>query len=69
MSSDNIPDGRVKSTAPSMHKSKVENTFNTKKPVAEKKNPDPSSATRSGKSYPIPSFFEYRAKPKEHDSL
>lgn len=30
---------------------------------------DPSSTLPKGNRYPIPSFFEYRAKPKEHDSL
>jgi hypothetical protein len=42
---------------------------NTKQPLSEKRVSDPSASTPRGKSYPIPSFFEYRAKPKEHDSL
>jgi hypothetical protein len=37
--------------------------------LSEKRITDPSSVMPSEKRYPIPSFFEYRAKPKEFDSL
>jgi hypothetical protein len=40
-----------------------------KQVVAEKRISDPSSCIAKEKCYPIPSFFEYRAKPKEYDSL
>jgi len=40
-----------------------------KKTFTEKRIEDPSSSTPSEKRYPIPSFFEYRTKPKEFDSL
>ena len=40
---------------------------NTKLPASESRVSDPSSTTPKGRSYPIPSFFEYRAKPKEYD--
>ena len=40
-----------------------------KQPFTEKRIADPSSSTPTEKRYPIPSFFEYRAKPKEYDSL
>ena len=42
---------------------------NQKQPAFEKRIADPSSTLPNGKSYPIPSFFEYRVKPKEFDSL
>ncbi|HEX8316413.1 MAG TPA: hypothetical protein VF609_15525 [Flavisolibacter sp.] len=40
-----------------------------KQPVSERRISDPSSGLPKDKRYPIPSFFEYRAKPKEYDSL
>jgi hypothetical protein len=40
-----------------------------KQPMLEKRISDPSSSLSHEKRYPIPSFFEYRAKPKEFDSL
>jgi hypothetical protein len=40
-----------------------------KQPFSEKRIADPSSSIASEKRYPIPSFFEYRAKPREFDSL
>jgi hypothetical protein len=30
---------------------------------------DPSSSSPKGERYPIPSFFEYRIKPREFDPL
>ena len=41
----------------------------TRQPVVERKTSDPSSALPKGERYPIPSFFEYRIKPREHDPL
>lgn len=38
-------------------------------PMVERKISDPSSASPRGERYPIPSFFEYRIKPKEFDPL
>ena len=35
--------------------------------VAESRFFDPSSCLPKGRCYPIPSFFEYRANPKEYD--
>ncbi|GAA4730978.1 hypothetical protein [Flavisolibacter ginsenosidimutans] len=40
-----------------------------KQPVTEKRIADPSSCVPHGQCYPIPSFFEYRAKPKEFDTF
>ena len=40
-----------------------------KQPSLEKRITDPSSCLPRENHYPIPSFFEYRAKPKEFDSL
>jgi hypothetical protein len=42
---------------------------NTKLPRMEKRVSDPSASMPGGRSYPIPSFFEYRAKPREYDFL
>lgn len=35
----------------------------------ERKVSDPSSAYPKGQRYPIPSFFEYRVKPRDFDPL
>jgi hypothetical protein len=40
-----------------------------KQPLVERKTTDPSSAFPRGEHYPIPSFFEYRIKPREYDPL
>ena len=40
-----------------------------KQPLIERKTTDPSSGNPKGERYPIPSFFEYRIKPREHDPL
>ena len=40
-----------------------------KLPAIDKRFADPSSSQPVGRSYPIPSFFEYRVRPKEFDSL
>lgn len=42
---------------------------NSKNPSVEKRVVDPSSSDHAATRYPIPSFFEYRIKPKEFDSL
>ena len=39
-----------------------------RQPVVERKFSDPSSSTR-GEKYPIPTFFEYRFKPRDYDPL
>jgi hypothetical protein len=41
----------------------------TPQPIVERKTSDPSSASPNGERYPIPSFFEYRIKPREYDPL
>jgi hypothetical protein len=41
----------------------------TRQPVVERKTSDPSSTSPKGERYPIPSFFEYRIKPREYDPL
>jgi len=41
----------------------------TRQPIVERKSSDPSSAAPKGERYPIPSFFEYRIKPREFDPL
>jgi len=40
-----------------------------RQPLIERKLTDPSSASPKGEHYPIPSFFEYRIKPREYDPL
>jgi hypothetical protein len=40
----------------------------TRQPIVERKTSDPSSSPK-GERYPIPSFFEYRIKPREYDPL
>lgn len=42
--------------------------FIGKQPLIERKTADPSSSAK-GEKYPIPSFYEYRVKPKEYDPL
>ena len=39
-----------------------------RQPIVERKISDPSSSPKCER-YPIPSFFEYRIKPREHDPL
>jgi len=39
-----------------------------RQPIVERKFSDPSSSPK-GERYPIPSFFEYRIKSREHDPL
>jgi hypothetical protein len=43
--------------------------FATRQPIVERKNADPSSGSPKGERYPIPSFFEYRIKPRDFDPL
>jgi hypothetical protein len=40
-----------------------------REPSVERKTNDPSSSSPKGERYPIPSFFEYRIKPKDYDPL
>lgn len=40
-----------------------------RQPIVERKTSDPSSTAPKGERYPIPSFFEYRIKPREYDPL
>lgn len=40
-----------------------------KQPIVERKLSDPSSTAPKGERYPIPTFFEYRIKPREYDPL
>ena len=49
--------------------SKPSMPFERKQPTLERRIADPSSSIQAEKRYPIPSFFEYRARPKEFDSL
>jgi hypothetical protein len=42
--------------------------LNGRLPKFERKSSDPSSASKHDR-YPIPSFFEYRIKPKDFDPL
>ena len=41
----------------------------SRQPIVERKTSDPSSTSPKGERYPIPSFFEYRIKPREYDPL
>ena len=38
-----------------------------RQPIIERKITDPSSTSPKGERYPIPSFFEYRIKPRDND--
>ena len=40
-----------------------------RQPIIERKITDPSSTSPKGERYPIPSFFEYRIKPRDNDTL
>jgi len=40
-----------------------------RQPIVERKISDPSSSSPKGERYPIPSFFEYRIRAREHDPL
>ncbi len=40
-----------------------------RQPVIERRTADPSSTYPKGERYPIPSFFEYRIKPRDFDPL
>ncbi|MGE5521018.1 MAG: hypothetical protein ACM3VS_13890 [Candidatus Dadabacteria bacterium] len=40
-----------------------------KKSMIERRSADPSSAAPKGERYPIPSFFEYRIRIKDFDTL
>jgi hypothetical protein len=59
MTTVNQPVGGGKPTAP----------LSGKQPFIERSTSDPSSASPKGRKYPIPSFFEYRIKPKDFDPL
>lgn len=55
--------------APSHINSKPSIPISSRQPVFERKISDPSSSSPKGERYPIPSFFEYRFKPWDWDSL
>ena len=40
-----------------------------RQPIIERKITDPSSTSPRGERYPIPSFFEYRIKSRDNDTL
>jgi len=40
-----------------------------RQPFVDRKTSDPSSTSPKGERYPIPSFFEYRIKPRDNDPL
>jgi len=40
-----------------------------RQPIIERKISDPSSSSPKGERYPIPSFFEYRIKPRDYDTM
>ncbi len=69
MSKLSLVSGNEKTNAAFLLTSKPTVPVNTKQPRSEKRVSDPSANNPKGKSYPVPSFFEYRFKPKEHDSL
>lgn len=48
---------------------KPSHTICDKQPWVETKIIDPSSSFPRGERYPIPSFFEYRINPKQHDNF
>jgi hypothetical protein len=56
-------------TAPKMISAGKPSIPLTRQPIVERKISDPSSASPKGERYPIPSFFEYRIKPREYDPL
>ena len=58
------------STVPKMISSgKPSMPLMVRQPLVERKTSDPSSTAPKGERYPIPSFFEYRIKPREYDPL
>jgi hypothetical protein len=56
-------------TTQAVHSGKPTMPFMGRQPIIERKISDPSSASPKGERYPIPSFFEYRMKPKDFDPL
>jgi hypothetical protein len=52
-----------------MHSGKPTVPLMSRQPIVERKISDPSSASPKGERYPIPSFFEYRIKPRDYDPL
>jgi hypothetical protein len=59
-------------TSPSVQKvgaGKPSMPLMARQPFVERKTSDPSSTAPKGERYPIPSFFEYRIKPRDHDPL
>ena len=54
---------------PAMSTSKPTNPLIGRQSIIERKISDPSSSSPKGERYPIPSFFEYRIKPREFDPL
>jgi hypothetical protein len=58
--------GRIASV---MASNKPSMPADSKQPILEKRIADPSSSLPREQRYPIPSFFEYRVRPKEADVL
>jgi hypothetical protein len=67
MLNDKAAVNKSKTTAAFLLASKPTAPLSAKLPYSEKMVSDPSASIPHGRSYPIPSFFEYRAKPKEND--
>jgi hypothetical protein len=63
----NATQNEIKNNTAFLLNSKPTAPVNSRQPQTEKRITDPSSFTPGGRSYPIPSFFNYRAKPKEQD--
>jgi len=67
MTTEKTSDSKQKTSLSTVQKNTSENQATNSKRETKRKKTDPSSA--NGSSYPVPSFFEHRVKPKEHDSL
>ncbi|RYZ61608.1 MAG: hypothetical protein EOO14_04555 [Chitinophagaceae bacterium] len=61
--------GSEKANAAFLLASKPTVPMHSKLSKSERRFSDPSANTPGGRSYPIPAFFDYRFKPKEHDTL
>jgi hypothetical protein len=65
----NAIQSELKTTTAFLLNSKPTAPVNSRQPYTEKRISDPSAFLPGGRSYPIPSFFNYRSKPKEQDFL
>ena len=63
----NATQNEIKTTTTFLLNSKPTIPLSSRQPYSEKRISDPSSFTPGGRSYPIPSFFNYRVRPKEQD--